>query len=189
MFSSDIKARQTLEVVPVSQLPFCRVAEPNPKQGLWFWSSVRDSFRGPCIISNGQSPKLYLAWSETAVLNVLQRPSGQLVVSQLWNVAVHIKVLVTGIGGDACKIDQSENTATRHAQDHLDRLLNVLTAARKPGRFGRKKKNRKLCPQINSQGNSEIISELCSYSVKLNSYITASIRRALKSHSFRLNRI
>lgn len=61
MFSSDIKARQTVEVVPVSQLPFCHVAEPNPEQTLWFWSSVCDSFRGPCIISNGQSPKLYLA--------------------------------------------------------------------------------------------------------------------------------
>lgn len=60
MFSLDIKARQTVEVVPVSQLPFCRVAESNPQQALWFWSAVCDSFRAPCIISNGQPPKLYL---------------------------------------------------------------------------------------------------------------------------------
>lgn len=138
MFNLDIKARQTVEVVPVSQLPFCRVAEPNPQQALWFWSGVRDSFRAPCIISNGQPPKLYLVWAKTAVLNVLQRPSGRLVLSQLWNVAVHIKMLVTGIGGNTCKTDPSERTATGHAQDHLGRLLNVLTAARKPGRFGGK---------------------------------------------------
>lgn len=45
-------------------------------------------------------------------------------------------------GGNACKIDPSERTATRHAHDHLDRLLNVLTSvvnsSKDPGRFGRK---------------------------------------------------
>lgn len=138
MFSSDIKPRQTIEVVPVSQLPFCCMAEPNPKQALWFWSSVHNSFRAPCIICNGQPPRLYLAWTKTAVLNVLQRPSGQLVMSQLWHVAIHTKMLLTGIRGNACKIDPSESRATRHAQDHLDSLLNMLTAARKPGGFGGK---------------------------------------------------
>lgn len=138
MFSLDIKARQKVEVVPVSQLPFCRVAEPNSQQALWFWSRVHDSFRAPCIISNGQPPKLYLVWAKTAVLNALQRLSGQLVVLQLWNVTVHIKILVIGIGCNAYKTDPSEGTATEHAQDHLGRLLNVPSSARKPGRFGGK---------------------------------------------------